>query len=288
LEPAKIPAAPSPGDLKEPVIDRQISPLQVHDVAPRRGVRLQRHRAKEPTIRERLAANKRIVALATLVHVLVLGVAWWLLPAPDGNAFAQGPLVAGLMLRDVVPDDIPEVVEALEQPTELIPDPEDVMPDERPPLPEPVLEDPRVLEPVESIELAPISLRMFDKRKPPAPVIVLPPPPRPPVVPVAPPPAPAVARAPVVQRKRPLKATFLPASEDHYPLAAKQARLAGVVAVGLEIAADGHVSRTWVHISSGYEILDQAAVRMMYEARFDPPGMVRRARQDVRFRFRTR
>ncbi len=288
LEPAKILGGHGPGGTKEPVIDRQISPLQVHDLAPRLGTGLRRRRPTEPTLRARLAANKRIVALAALVHVVALGAAWMLLPDREQTVFVRGPLTAGISIPDVLSEQIHDCTEELEPLEEITPDPEDVMPDERPPLPEPVLEPPTEYEPTESMDRAPISLRMFDRKKPTVPAIVLPPPPRAPVVPVTPPPAPPVARAPVVQKKRPLKAVYLPKSDDYYPTAAYEARLAGVVAVGIEIAPEGHVARAWVHISSGHDILDQAAVRMMYEARFAAPGMVRKARQDVRFRFRVR
>ena len=288
LEPAKIPESARLGDPKEPVIDRQISPLQVLDTAPKRGAGLRRRRSQDPTIRERLAANKRIIALATALHVVAFGLAWWLLPAPEANAFVQGPFTAGIVIPDEVLENDDDLAEEFEEPDEVTPDPEDVFPEERPPLPEPVLEAPTDLEPLEAIELAPISLEMLDGRKPKSPVIVLPPPPRPPAKPVTPPPAPPVARAPVVQKKRPLRPVFLPRSDDYYPTAAYTARLSGVVAVGMEIAPEGHVTRAWVHISSGHTVLDDAAVRMMYEARFAPPGMVRKARQDVRFRFRVR
>ena len=287
LEPAKIPEAARRRDPKEPDIDRQISPLQVLDAAPTRGTGLRRRRG-DPTIRERLAANKRIIALAAALHVVALGLAWWLLPAPDTTAFVQGPFTAGIVIPEEALEHDDDLAEQFEQPDEVTPDPEDVLPDERPPLPEPVLEAPADLEPLEAIELAPISLKMFDGKKSKAPVIVLPPPPRAPAKPVMPPPSPPVARAPVVKKKRPLRPVYLPKSDDYYPAAAYGSRLAGVVAVGIEIAPEGHVTRAWVHISSGHAVLDDAAVRMMYEARFAPPGMVRKARQDVRFRVRVR
>lgn len=54
-----------------------------------------------------------------------------------------------------------------------------------------------------------------------------------------------------------------------YPAEARRKHWEGTVVVWLEIAADGTLTKAEIHRTSGYDILDRAALRMLRTARFE-------------------
>lgn len=71
-----------------------------------------------------------------------------------------------------------------------------------------------------------------------------------------------------------------PAPRDNphpkYPDLARKRRWEGRVEVGVEVAPDGSVARTWIVAGSGHEILDEAAERGVASWTFEPgrPGRI--------------
>lgn len=58
-----------------------------------------------------------------------------------------------------------------------------------------------------------------------------------------------------------------------YPLKARRDHIEGTVVLRLEVSADGRLKEASIHESSGHDILDQAALKMIRDARFsDGPG----------------
>jgi protein TonB len=92
-------------------------------------------------------------------------------------------------------------------------------------------------------------------------------PPAPPAPPAPPPPAPSPPWRKLVART-PLDSLF---SAADYPSSALHAHQAGTVQVGLDVGADGRVSRCWILKSSGVAALDVATCRLTKSrGRFTP------------------
>ncbi|MGQ3055038.1 MAG: energy transducer TonB, partial [Roseateles sp.] len=55
-----------------------------------------------------------------------------------------------------------------------------------------------------------------------------------------------------------------------YPLLSRRAREQGVVTLRITVDANGRLKDAWVHKSSGFERLDQAALQSIRKALFSP------------------
>jgi TonB family protein len=76
--------------------------------------------------------------------------------------------------------------------------------------------------------------------------------------------------------------------EPRYPLMARQRGWQGVVDVGLQVLADGSVEDADLQRSSGFSVLDQAAVQVARQSRFTPPatlGLPAPLRGRIEYRF---
>ncbi|HXQ22438.1 MAG TPA: energy transducer TonB [Candidatus Acidoferrales bacterium] len=60
--------------------------------------------------------------------------------------------------------------------------------------------------------------------------------------------------------------------EPHYPLVARARGWQGTVDVGLLVLADGSVDDASLRRSSGYGVLDAAAIAVARQSRFSPPA----------------
>jgi protein TonB len=56
----------------------------------------------------------------------------------------------------------------------------------------------------------------------------------------------------------------------NYPLLSRRAREQGTVVLRITVDATGRLKEAWVHRSSGFERLDQAALQDIRSARFTP------------------
>ena len=108
--------------------------------------------------------------------------------------------------------------------------------------------------------------------------------------PVTPPPAvrrpaPPTARPPARPQRSGGTLRFLqrPNVSAFYPAAARRNGIEGETVVLIEVAVTGRVERATVRRSSGYAVLDQAALRVAYAHVFQP-GVAGRAALPVRFR----
>lgn len=61
--------------------------------------------------------------------------------------------------------------------------------------------------------------------------------------------------------------------EPHYPLVARARGWQGIVDVGLLVLADGSVNDASLRRSSGYGVLDKAAIAVARQSRFSPPAV---------------
>lgn len=113
----------------------------------------------------------------------------------------------------------------------------------------------------------------------PAPPAFVAPPPEPlppPAVSVAPaPPAPPAPAAPpplttVLKQVSPSAVRYVKEPVLHYPLLSRRAREQGTVVLRITVDAGGRLKEAWVHRSSGFERLDQAALQDIRSARFTP------------------
>jgi TonB family protein len=133
--------------------------------------------------------------------------------------------------------------------------------------------------------------------RPAPPVAPLPPPPavrppapqpRPTVIRIRPPPRPTPRPtprvAPSVRRAAPLRVVSAPDPRRYYPPSAVQRSLAGRAWVRLLIDAHGRVTDAHVEQSSGYSLLDRAAVSLAYAYRFSAGAGPRTTRLPVTFR----
>lgn len=68
--------------------------------------------------------------------------------------------------------------------------------------------------------------------------------------------------------EKPRLVTDLSRLRKHYPPQARRNGWEGTAIVALEITADGELAEVRIHKSSGYRILDEAALKMMRSARF--------------------
>lgn len=68
--------------------------------------------------------------------------------------------------------------------------------------------------------------------------------------------------------EKPRLVTDLSRLRKQYPAAARRNGWEGTVVVALEIDADGRLAEVRIHKSSGYRVLDEAAVKMIRSARF--------------------
>jgi protein TonB len=62
--------------------------------------------------------------------------------------------------------------------------------------------------------------------------------------------------------------------EPQYPTVAQRRGWEGTVRVGLSVLADGTVEEVSLRQSSGYNVLDRAAVEVARQSRFTPPGSI--------------
>lgn len=98
---------------------------------------------------------------------------------------------------------------------------------------------------------------------PPQPVNVAPAPPAPPA-PVAQP------LAPVLKQVAPSAVRYVKEPTLNFPLLAKRAREQGTVVLRITVDVNGRLKDAWVHKSSGFERIDQAALKDIHSARFVP------------------
>jgi protein TonB len=241
--------------------------------------------------RDRWGAGRRwpfgplATALSVGVHAVGLVAIVWALAAPP-EPEGIGAQVYAMLTPDLgepqecppleVPEELPEI-EALELPT---------LPDE------PDLEPEPTLEPLEEWESPPtasaLSLSIVSKRLAPPKAAEPPPPPTPVAVPsprVAPPPRPraqpvVAARPPGAMPRGRLRPLVKPIA---YPDAARRAGIQGRARVAMTIDPQGAVVDATILASSGFAILDQAALASARQWRFAPPGTFRRAAQTFRF-----
>ncbi|KQW46782.1 hypothetical protein ASD88_09665 [Pelomonas sp. Root662] len=97
----------------------------------------------------------------------------------------------------------------------------------------------------------------------PQPVVVAPAPPAPPA-PVAQP------LAQVIKQVAPSAVRYVKEPTLDFPLLAKRAREHGTVVLRITVDAHGRLKEAWVHKSSGFERIDQAALKDIRTARFVP------------------
>jgi len=138
-----------------------------------------------------------------------------------------------------------------------------------PPEPEPVAEPEPVVVPPRVIEPEPVITR----RPEPA---VVPPPPKPVAAPARPArPKPAVSKAAAVAPPKPSGPAFVEARPTsnrppHYPELARRNGWQGLCMVRVRVGADGRPGGVSVARSSGYGILDQAALTAVKRWKFSP------------------
>lgn len=99
---------------------------------------------------------------------------------------------------------------------------------------------------------------------PPQPVNVTPAPPAPPA------PAPAPPMAPVLKQVPPSAVRYLKEPTLNFPLLSKRAKEQGTVVLRITVDVNGRLKEAWVQKSSGFERLDQAALKDIHSARFAP------------------
>ena len=218
------------------------------------------------------------LAASVLIHALVLGVlAWSLVLAPTGAADGDRHVVtAAVTPREESPRESPPFPE-LAHPTPLPPVPLPRVP-EAVPLPPYEMPDDEELErilhdipaladlPAPSLAAAG-ALAQRRRPRPPAPAAQPAPPDRP---------APAAGTPPAA----PLVPIYHPV---YYPLDARSRRLTGRAEVEILVGAEGRVVRAELATSSGYPVLDEAALTAARQWRFRPPGRLRRAVIPFRF-----
>ena len=106
---------------------------------------------------------------------------------------------------------------------------------------------------------------------------------------VTPQPAPAVAkptRPTTPRRKRAgakVRSQYIPSAARYYPPEARRRGVQGTVIVIVTVDARGRVIDVKVSKSSGSRLLDDAAIRLMYDARFHAPGVESKAKAPVNF-----
>lgn len=176
------------------------------------------------------------------------------------SALAHAVLIQSRLLPsrppevDFAPTETSEIflVEELPPPTpEPTPEP---TPDPLPPEPEPTPVPEKILTAEQSPEIA-------EPTPAPTPAPTPKPPPKP--IPVAPKPKPAAIQnkpVPVVLKNTP----------PHYPEIARRNGWEGRVMVRVEVSADGRPLSTSIAKSSGYGVLDRAALRAVKSWRFQP------------------
>lgn len=135
-----------------------------------------------------------------------------------------------------------------------------------PPKPEPKPKvQPRAKpEPRQLLQAQPVPERVVEQAPVPAPVAVAPTPPAPAAE--APPRA---AAEPVAEAPR-FNAAYLNNPPPAYPLAARRRGIEGRVLVRAEVLADGACNRVELKKTSGFELLDQAALEAVKKWRFVP------------------
>lgn len=197
-------------------------------------------------------------------------------------AALYGIAAANLSISDELPKKQPEPIRLTLQdvPPPPAPTPEPPPP---PPPPKPVPPPPKPVPQPTVPHVAPAPI--------PSPVVVPPPTPEPPkpVPPVEPPPPPppppppvktpppAPTPAPVVPASNPqaegayqARARSLIDRNKRYPDEAQRLGMSGVVVVRYVIGRDGHLIRAEVEQSSGYPMLDKAALQAVRNTKFDP------------------
>ena len=213
------------------------------------------------------------IVASVLIHLVVIGVlASSFVLAPEGTDEGAGLTVTAVVnQRDEVPEErSPFPEQARPEPLDFVPEP--VVPDAAPLPPYEVPDDEleRILraEPALADLSAPSiaaagALARSRRHRPPAP---------------SPAPPPARPERPVAVT--PLVPVYHPV---YYPLEARGRRLRGLVEVEVLISAEGRVVRAELATSSGYQVLDEAAITAARQWRFRPPGRLRRAVIPFRF-----
>lgn len=132
-----------------------------------------------------------------------------------------------------------------------------------PPKPEPRM--PRRVKPVvrQLLQAQPVPERVMEQAPEPAPVAVAPTPPAPAA------PSAAATTEPVVEAPR-FSAAYLNNPPPIYPTMARRRGIEGRVLVRAEVLADGTCNQVELRKTSGYELLDQAALEAVKKWRFVP------------------
>ncbi len=237
------------------------------------------------------------LATSLVLHGLVLaGAIWW---AVDRSAAEQVPVAGILALRPAAaePELVPEVIVTppdLEDEFDFADALEQVVLEAQPVQEDELFDDETDCEAAEPLTCFEVPLTAAQGREPPpppaplVPVRVAPrPKPRPAVVtvrpaPRRPPPPPRAAPVPV--RNPPLRVVFAPDRRRYYPQAALRRGLGGRTLVRLTIDANGRVTSAAVAQTSGYPVLDRAAVALAYAYRFTTGYGMRATRLPVSFR----
>ena len=193
---------------------------------------------------------------------------------PNGRRALIGGVVAAhivggwaLLQLDVVRDAVKDVVPVMM--VDMIAPAERPKPEPPPPVPQPKRMAPAPA-PAPIIAAAPTPtpapptfVAPEPVPAPPQPVNVAPAPPAPP----APQPTPM---AQVIKQIPPSAVRYVKEPPYDYPLLSKRAKEQGTVVLRITVDANGHLKEAFIHKSSGFERLDQAALQSIRKALFVP------------------
>jgi protein TonB len=76
--------------------------------------------------------------------------------------------------------------------------------------------------------------------------------------------------AQVIKQVAPSAVRYVKEPTLNFPLLAKRAREQGTVVLRITVDVNGRLKEAWVHKSSGFERIDQAALKDIHSARFVP------------------
>jgi len=192
---------------------------------------------------------------------------------PQGRRWLTGGVVAvhlvggwALLQLDVVRDAVKQAAPVLM--VDMIAPAEPPKPEPPPPAPQP-----------KKLAPAPVPLIAAAPTPTPAPPTFVAPPPEPappqpvnvtPAPPAPPAPAPAPPMAPVLKQVPPSAVRYLKEPTLNFPLLSKRAKEQGTVVLRITVDVNGRLKEAWVQKSSGFERLDQAALKDIHSARFAP------------------
>nr|MDJ0976816.1 TonB family protein [Planctomycetota bacterium] len=214
-----------------------------------------------------------------------LGIGWALIPVAAAPERAVVPFVTVRAAETVVEPDPALDIEAL-PPLDVVhertPQP---TPEATPEvvLPDPVVEAPALPLDVTALRITPSMIEPRPRKAPvPAPEAVAQPAPLPPAKPTVTAPTRPVVEA---QPTR-LRARAVPPLLRYYPADLRSRGVEGRVMVKVTVSARGYVVDAEVLTSSGHTAFDDAALRLVRDTQFAPPGQLAYGKLPVRFRLR--